>query len=224
MRPLSDDRPKALVEVNGQALIEHMIRRLEEAGVERIVVNVHAFADTLEAHLRARRGDAEILISDERPRLLETGGGVKKARPLLGEGPAFIANIDSVWIEQGGSALEELAAAWRPGEMEALLLLTETERAMGFDGPGDFFMDDEGRLSPRRLMAQATSAPFAYAGVQILDPRRVYEAPEDAFSLFPSWAAMSLEGRLRGQRLRGEWMHVGDPAALAAAERRLARS
>jgi MurNAc alpha-1-phosphate uridylyltransferase len=139
MRPLTDDRPKALVEVGGRALIDHMLDRLAEAGVTRAVVNVHAFADRLEDHLRGRELPA-IVISDERGRVLETGGGLKRARPLVGDAPIFVANIDSVWIETGKPALAALAGAWDPERMDALLLLTPTQTALGFDGPGDFFL------------------------------------------------------------------------------------
>jgi MurNAc alpha-1-phosphate uridylyltransferase len=139
MRPLTDDRPKALVEVAGRPLIDHMLERLAEAGVTRAVVNVHAFADRLEGHLQGRSHPA-IVISDERGEVLETGGGLKRARPLLGDAPIFVANIDSVWIETGAPALAALAQAWDPERMDALLLLTPTDEALGFDGPGDFFL------------------------------------------------------------------------------------
>src|SRR2546425_13299746 len=118
MRPLTDDRPKALVEVAGKPLIDHMLDRLADVGVERAVVNVHYFADRLEAHVRARGGPPEILISDERPAALETGGGVKHALPLLGPDPIWVANIDSVWIEHDASALAAVANAWDPDRME----------------------------------------------------------------------------------------------------------
>lgn len=223
MRPLSSDRPKALVEVGGRPLIDHMIDRLLEAGVRRVVVNVHAFADRLEAHLKARWGGLDLEISDEREELLDTGGGLKRARPLLGEGPLFVANIDSVWIERGPPALAKLATEWRSQTMDALLLLTPTDQALGFDGPGDFFMDAEGRLTPRRGLGAAT-APWAYVGVQILAPDRIYASTETVFGLYPFWAGLAPAGRLHGRALEGEWMHVGDPQAREAAERRLAGS
>ena len=137
MRPLTDDRPKALVTVGGRALIDHVFDRLVEAGVRRAVVNVHAFADMLEAHVR-RRTDLEIVISDERGLLLETGGGVRKALPLLGDGPVFVCNIDSVWQERGGSAARALAQGFDPARMGARLLLASLDRQLGYDGAGDF--------------------------------------------------------------------------------------
>jgi MurNAc alpha-1-phosphate uridylyltransferase len=218
MRPLTDDRPKALVEVAGRPLIDHMLERLAEAGVARAVVNVHAFADRLEAHLARRSRAPTIVISDERDDLLETGGGLKKARALLGEAPVFVANIDSVWIEQGAPALKSLVKAWNPATMDVCLLLTPTQAAMGFDGPGDFFKDSDGRLTFR---GEAPAAPFAYIGVHICKPQIVDSEPLEPFSLARLWRRLAPQGRLHGVVLEGEWMHVGDPAARDAAERRL---
>ncbi|MCA1934263.1 MAG: nucleotidyltransferase family protein [Asticcacaulis sp.] len=219
MRPLTDDRPKALVEVGGRTLIDHMIDRLKSAGVERCVVNVHYFADRLEAHLKSRN-DVEIVISDEREKLLETGGGLKKARPLLGDDPIFVANIDSVWIEDGGHdrAIADMLEQWQPDAMDALLLLADMARSSGFDGAGDFFLAEDQRLTFR---GQAESAPFNYMGVHITHPDIVAEVAEEAFSLTPIWRKKAADGRLFGARMHGNWMHVGDPAARDAAEARL---
>ena len=219
MKPLTDDRPKALVEVGGKALIDHVLDRLADAGVERAVVNLHAFADRLEAHLR-RRAHPRIDFSDERGQLLETGGGLKHARPLLGDDPIFVANIDSVWTEGGPPALGELAAGWDPATMDARLLLTSTPEAMGFDGPGDFFLEPDGRL---RRRASAPTAPYAYIGMQILKPQIIDGEAPGAFSLYPTWARLITEGRAYGAVLQGQWMHVGDPGARDAAEARLAQ-
>jgi MurNAc alpha-1-phosphate uridylyltransferase len=219
MRPLTDDRPKALVEVAGRPLIDHMLDRLADAGVTRAIVNVHAFADRLEAHLGRRSKAPTIVISDERGERLETGGGLKKARALLGEAPVFVANIDSVWIEQGAPALPALANAWDPATMDVCLLLTPTEAAMGFDGPGDFFKDGDGRLAFR---GEAPAAPFAYIGAHICKPQIVDDEPLAPFSLARLWRRLATQGRLHGVVLEGEWMHVGDPGARDAAERRLA--
>jgi MurNAc alpha-1-phosphate uridylyltransferase len=218
LRPLTDDKPKALVEVGGKALIDHLIDRLEAQGVERIVVNVHAFADLLEAHLKRRRGPAEILISDERGHLLETGGGVKKARPLLGDDPIWVANSDYVWIEDGPPALEMLAKAWNPERMDSVLLVIPKARTLGFDTPGDFFETDDGGLVHRGDRAEA---PLHCFGIQILDPRLVYEDPEEKFSLFRAWMKAQDGGRLKGVSPGGFWMQVGDPASLKAVEARL---
>ncbi len=217
MRPLTNDRPKALVEVGGRALIDHALDRLEAVGVRRVVVNVHAFADRLEAHLAGRRSP-RILISDERAALLETGGGLKKARPLLGEAPIWAANIDSVWVEGARPALASLAEAWDPDRMDACLLLVRRDQTLGFDGPGDFFIGEDGRLSHR---GAAQSAPYAYIGFQILKPQIVDGGPDGAFSLFPIWMEAAARGRLFGVVMDGFWMHVGDPVARDEAEARL---
>jgi MurNAc alpha-1-phosphate uridylyltransferase len=226
MRPLTDDRPKALVEAGGKALIDHMLDRLADAGVERAVVNVHAFADALIAHLGRRAAGPQIAISDERshPRPLETGGGLKFARALLVEAPILVANIDSVWIEDGeppAQAIHALCQGFDPERMAARLMLARMTRTSGFDGPGDFRMEADGRLIPRRVTGEAT-APLNYMGVHILDPRPIYESPKTEFGFFPLqgpfWADWAAAGRLHGAVMEGDWMHVGDPLALKAAE------
>ena len=218
MRPLTDDRPKALVEVGGTALIDHVLDRLAEAGVERAVVNVHWFAERLEGHLAARGRGPEIIISDERAELLETGGGLKKAAPLLGHEPVFVANIDSVWIDRG-DALNQLARLWNPSIMDAALLLATREGAIGFEGDGDFFLADDGRLTFR---GEEWSAPFAYMGVHITRPDYAAAGPDGPFSLSGLWRESARAGRLFGCVLDGDWMHVGDPQARDEAEARLA--
>ncbi|PZO01990.1 MAG: mannose-1-phosphate guanylyltransferase [Alphaproteobacteria bacterium] len=216
MRPLTDDRPKALVELGGRALIDHVLDRLAEAGVERAVVNVHWFADRLEGHLADRQRPA-ITISDERAELLETGGGLKKAAPLLGTEPVFVANIDSVWVDRG-DALGDLARLWDPGRMDAVLLLARREGSIGFEGNGDFFLGDDYRLTFR---GNDASAPFAYMGVHITRPDYASQGPEGPFSLSPLWRASAEAGRLYGCVMDGDWMHVGDPLARDQAEARL---
>lgn len=229
MRPLTNDRPKALIEVGGKALVDHVLDRLAEAGVERAVVNVHAFADALITHLAQRRRGPEIAISDERahPLPLETGGGIKFARALLIEAPILVANIDSVWIEDGeppAHAIRDLCDGFDPVRMAARLMLARMERSSGFDGPGDFFMDEAGRLSPRRVTG-AAAAPLNYMGVHVVDPRPIFADGRTEFGLFPLqgpfWADWAAAGRLHGAVMEGDWMHVGDPAARAAAEARL---
>jgi MurNAc alpha-1-phosphate uridylyltransferase len=221
MRPLTDDRPKALVEVAGKALIDHMLDRLAAAGVETAVVNVHAFADRLEAHLKVRAAKGlspRIVISDERPQALETGGGLKQALPLLGEGPVWVANIDSVWIEAGAPALEAMAAAWDPARMDVCLMLAPTETSLGFHDSGDVFMEDDGAV---RFKAAGETGPFVYVGVHICDPRITVDGPEGPFSLTPIWRRLAADHRVHGVAPDGLWMHVGDPDAKLAAEARL---
>ncbi len=217
MRPLTNDRPKALVEVGGRPLIDHVLDRLGSAGVETAVVNVHWFADRLEGHL-AERAAPKIVISDERAMLLETGGGLKRARKLLGDNPVWVANIDSVWLDQA-DALADMAAAWDPERMDALLLLARRDNSIGFEGSGDFFLRPSGELAFR---GEAPSAPFAYMGVHITKPQIVDGEPRGPFSLTRVWRRLAEQGRLHGRVLDGFWMHVGDPKSRAEAEAKLA--
>lgn len=220
MRPLTNDRPKALVEVGGKTLIDHMLDRLAEDGVSRAVVNAHHFADRLEAHLAARRAP-QVTISDERAQLMDTGGGLVKAAPVLGAAPIFVVNIDSVWREDPGapSALAALRAAWDPARMDMLLLLARMDRVLGFHGAGDFHLDPDGRLRPR---GDDPRTDHAYMGVQILNPAVLAGRAEEPFSTWALWKDALARGRLHGAVLQGEWMHVGDPAARDEAEARLA--
>lgn len=221
MRPLTDDRPKALVEVGGRALIDHMLDRLVEAGVETAVVNVHAFADRLEAHLMARQAKGlgpRIVISDERPQALETGGGVRNALPLLGDGPVWVANIDSVWIESGAPALNAVAAAWDPETMDVCLLLASTAESLGFHDTGDVFLSEDGVV---RFKVPGETAPLVYVGVHICKPAITAAGPDGPFSLLPIWKGLAAEHRVHGVSPDGLWMHVGDPVARDLAEARL---
>ena len=219
MRPLTDDRPKALVEVAGRPLIDHILDRLEAAGVETAVVNVHHFADQMQAHLARRRSPA-ILISDERSGLLDSGGGIARAAPLLGTGPIFVANIDNVWIEGETPALDALAAGWDPARMDICVLLAPRERTAGFERPEGFLRDPDGRLTHSN--SPDPPPPFNNIGVQILKPQVVDGPAGTGFSIVPIWKRLSAEGRLHGVVMDGFAMHVTDPAARDAAEARLA--
>jgi MurNAc alpha-1-phosphate uridylyltransferase len=218
MRPLTNDRPKALVTVRGRALIDHVLDGFVAAGVKRAVVNVHAFADMLEEHVLRRR-DIEISISDERALLLETGGGLKHALPLLGPGPIWVRNIDTICIEHGAPSLDALAKAWNPETMDALLMTTRTDSALGFHESGDFFQGEDGRL---RFKGDGETGPYVYVGAHITKLDLVRDGPDGPFSLTPIWRQIAPKGRLYGVAPRGTWMHVGDPDARAAAEARLA--
>lgn len=218
LRPLTLDRPKALVTVGGKALIDHMLDRLAAAGIRRVVVNVHAFADQMEDHL-AGRDDLEVSISDERGALLETGGGLKAARPLLGDDPILVTNIDSIWTEPAGPLLDRLIGAWDGARMDDLLTLVPLEHSLGFDGPGDFFRGEDGRLTPR---GEAARAPLAYIGVHMMNPAVIDAWPATAHGVFAHWLDMARAGRLHGVTMDGFWMHVGDPAAREAAEAQIA--
>lgn len=219
MRPLTLERPKPLVRVGGKALLDHMLDRLAAAGVRRAVVNVHYLAEQIERHC-AMRGPAPVItISDERDLLLETGGAIVKARADLGDGPIFVANTDQVWEDGvGGPALAALRAAWDPARMDALLLLAERTRQLGYDGAGDFFRDGDGRLARR---GGAASAPYVFAGVYILNLALADSEALAPFSANRFFDAAAANGRLFGAVLDGFWMHVGDPQAREAAEARL---
>jgi MurNAc alpha-1-phosphate uridylyltransferase len=214
MRPLTSTRPKPLIEVADKALIDHMLDRLAEAGVETAVVNVHYFAEQIERHLAARTAP-RIVISDERGALLDTGGGVVKALPLLGEAPFFHCNADTIWIDGVAPNLTRLADAFDAGAMDALLLLASTSGSIGYSGRGDFTMAADGRLT-RRIERGVT--PFVYAGAAILAPALFAGAPQGAFSLNRLFDRAIEHGRLYGLRLDGVWMHVGTPDAIAQAE------
>jgi N-acetyl-alpha-D-muramate 1-phosphate uridylyltransferase len=214
MRPFNGQTPKPLVEVGGKALIDHVLDRLADTGVERAIVNVHYLADQIEAHLRPRRRP-RIVISDERHALLGTGGGVVKALHQLGDEPFFHVNSDTIWIDGVKPNLGLLGAAFAPEHMDALLLLAPTTTSIGYAGRGDFAMAADGRLMRR---GERDVVPFVYAGAAILTPALFRGAPAGAFSLTEMFDRAAEAGRLYGLRLEGVWMHVGTPEAVAAAE------
>ena len=214
MRPLTDAMPKPLVPVGGKPLINHVLDRLAAVGVETAVVNVHHFADQIEQHLKPRRAP-RIIISDERADVLGTGGGVVKALPRLGSAPFFLVNSDTLWIDGVKSNLERLADAFRPDQMDALLLLAPTATSVGYTDRGDFTMAPDGRL---RRRPEREVVPFVYAGIAILSPTLFRDAPAGAFALTQLFDRAIERERLYGLRLDGVWMHVGTPEAVAAAE------
>ncbi|WP_201859305.1 nucleotidyltransferase family protein [Microvirga soli] len=220
MLPITATMPKPLVKVAGRSLIDFALDKLHEAGVETVVVNVHHFADMLEAHLRGRE-TPRIVVSDERAELLETGGGVRKALPLLGHEPFITFNSDSLWIEGQEPNLLRLVQAWDPDRMDILMLVAPLSTSIGFEGRGDFHQDPDGRL---RRRGTDDSAPFAYAGVAIVKPELVHGTPDGAFSANAFYDRAIAKERLYGLCLEGQWLHVGEPQAIAEAERCLAAS
>lgn len=218
MRPITNDRPKALVEVGGRALVDWALDRYAMSGVSHGVVNVHHFSDLMQAHLARRTASPRITISDEREEVLETGGGVVKALPYLGDEPFFVSNIDAVWIDTEQRELDRMRLAWDGGRMDALLLLVPLENTLGFPGKGDAFCEADGRV---RFRGEASSAPFAYAGTQILDPKVLAGRKPERFSMMEIWRDLAARGRLHGIVMKSFWMHVGDPQALLDAEARL---
>jgi len=211
MRPLTLERPKPLLEVAGCTLLDHALDRLDAAGVTRAVVNTHYLGEQIVAHL-AQRTRPEIRISQESV-ALETGGGIRRALPVLGERPFFVVNADILWVDGPIPALSRLAGHWDDGAMDALLLMMPIARATGFDGPGDYLMDEYGRLRRRR---PDEVAPFVFAGVHIAHPRLFRDTPpETPFSNNQVWDRAEAEGRLFGIVHDGTWYHIGTPDALA---------
>lgn len=220
MRPLTATRPKPLVEVAGKPLIDHVFDRLRAAGVARAVVNVHYLADVLEAHLRHRVKGIEVVVSDERAQLLETGGGLAKARPLLGDAPILCVNSDNLWIDGPVDAIVQLAQLWDADRMDALLLMIPLAQAHGHPGRGDFHLDAAGRIVRRR--APGRLAPFVYTGVQILNPAIIADYPEGPFSTNLFWQRAIAAGRAFGVVHEGLWFDVGSPKSIGMTEALLA--
>lgn len=219
MRPLTDRVPKPLVAVGGKPLIDHALDRFAIAGVATAIVNVHYLAGHIEAHLAARKAP-RILISDERDKLLDQGGGIAKALPLLGPEPFFLANTDAFWIEGPGNNLVRLAASWDPEKMDILLLVAATTASVGVDSPGDFNMAPDGRLTRR---PEREIAPFVHTGVGIVKPALFERATREIFPLAPFFFEAAKTGRLFGQRLSGLWFHAGTPQSIEEVERTIAR-
>ena len=219
MRPLTATRPKPLVEVAGRPLIDHVFNRLRAAGVRRAVVNVHYLADMLEAHLARAAAGLEIVVSDERARLLETGGGLVQAQGLLGDAPFFVANADNLWVDGPADTLRLLASHWDDGAMDALLLLVPYARAHNHRGQGDFSLDAAGRLVRRQ---PGRVAPFVYTGVQIMSPRLLDGWAVEPFSTNLMWDRAIAEGRAFGVVHEGLWFDVGTPEAIPKTEALLA--
>jgi MurNAc alpha-1-phosphate uridylyltransferase len=220
MRPITDTLPKPLVQVGGKTLLDHVLDRLAEAGVERAVVNVHYLAEQIEQHLAGRQSP-RIVISDERAHLLDTGGGVVKALPELGSAPFFHVNADTIWIDGVRSNLVRLAESFDPARMDALLLLAPTAASIGYSGRGDFGMTPDGRLQRR---GEREVVPFVYAGAALLSPTLFRDAPAGAFSLNRLFDRAIESERLYGLRLEGVWMHVGTPDAIPVAEAAIVES
>ncbi|ALK10950.1 nucleotidyltransferase family protein [Blastochloris viridis] len=217
MRPLTLSMPKPLIEVAGRALIDRVLDTLAEAGIERAVVNVHHLADQLIAHLE-RRSRPTVIVSDERDGLLDSGGGVVKALPQLGD-TFLVLNADSFWLDRPGLNLKALAANFDPEAMDARLLLADRAAAIGFDGAGDFFLEPDGRLKRR---GAAPTAPLVYAGGAVMTATLFEGAPAGPFKLTRMFDRAQAAGRLHGQRLDGLWLHVGTPPAIALAEAAIA--
>lgn len=220
MLPLTKDRPKPLVEVAGQTLLDHVLDQLRAAGVGRIVVNVHYLADQVEAHLAAHATDFDVRISDERALLRDTGGGLVQALDLIVGDPFYCINADNWWTDVGENGLLRMAEAWDDARMDVLMLLVPTERAGNTQGTGDFDLDEEGHISrngPKR------PRPYVWTGIQLLAKQVIVDPPAEVFSTNVFWDRAIAAGRCFGLVHHGDWFDVGYPAAIAMTEAALAR-
>jgi len=213
MGSITEDRPKPLIEVDGRALIDHALDRLEGIGVGEVVINTHYLAEQLEGHLTGRK-TPKIEFSREAD-LLNTGGGIKKALAFFGDAPFFAVNTDALWLNGPFDALSRMAATWNDKTMDGLLLLHSTVDAYGYTGTGDFNADGDGKLV-RRLQSEVS--PWLFTGIQMLHPRLFKGAPKGAFSLNHLYDKAIEDGRLFGAVHDGEWFHVGTPEGLKRAE------
>ena len=218
MRPLTNDRPKPLIEVAGKPLIDYGFDRLREAGVQKAVVNGHYRAAQI-LQWSQQQAAPEVVFSDEQAEILDTGGGIAKALPLLGRLPFFVLNSDSFWLDGRVPALSRLRAAWDDATMDCLLLLCHVDRTIGYDGRGDFRLERDGRLS-----RQQGSGALAYIGGYLVHPRLFRNAPPGKFSMNVLWDQAISESRLHGIAHSGKWFHVGTPDAVGLAEAELAKA
>jgi MurNAc alpha-1-phosphate uridylyltransferase len=218
MRPLTDHLPKPLVKVAGKALIDYGFDKLRAAGVQHAVVNMHHQAEHVMAWSEGKTNPA-ITLSDERNELLDTGGGVAKALPHLGQQPFFVLNSDSFWIDEGVPALDRLCAAWNGTTMDCLLLLCPVEKTIGYDGNGDFDVKEDGRIVRKR-----GGSSLVYIGCYLMHRRLLEDAPHGKFSMNALWDRAIAGGRLHGLAHHGKWLHVGTPGAIALAETELAKT
>ena len=215
MRPLTATKPKPLIEVGGKTLLDHVLEKLRVAGVKKVVVNVHYLADALEAHLSSRAHGLEVIISDERELLMETGGGLVQAAPLIDSDPFLALNSDNLWIDGPADTLKLLASQWDGSRMDALLLLVPQARALNHKGMGDFHMDRSGRIRRRE---KSHVAPFVFTGIQMVSKRLLRDPPAGPFSTNILWDRAMEEGRCFGAVHQGLWFDVGTPQSIHMTE------
>ncbi len=216
MGSLTADKPKPMIEVDNKPLIDHALDLTTDSQVSRIVVNTHYLPDALEKHISHRKN---VTVIREKPDLLETGGGLKNALPILGNGPVYTLNSDAVWT--GSNPFRTLRKAWNPKKMDALLLLVPTERAQEHAGFGDFFLDPGGHLRRRE---QQEIAPFVYSGAQIIKTAALADISENIFSINVLWNTMLEKKTVFGTIHPGGWVDVGRPEGIAVARAELLRS
>lgn len=218
MRPLTDARPKPMVEVAGKPLIDHCLDQMRAAEIRNLVVNVHYLPDQVIAHLSEHAKDFTVEISDERDLLMETGGGLVKAEHLLPAEPFYCINSDNIWIDAGHCSLLAMADAWNSATMDCMLLLVPQAMAHNHRGKGDFFRSDDGKPVRRGVH---DSAPFIHTGIQLVSHRLLRDPPPGPFSTNIFWDRAIGEGRLSSVVLDGEWFDIGTPEAIGPTERRL---
>ncbi len=218
MRPLTNDRPKPLVKVGGKTLLGHCLEQMEIADINNIVINVHYRAEMVEQYMAHVSEFANIYISDEREELLETGGGLIKAEPYLGDKPFFCLNSDNIWTNGAQNTLLKLASSWDDKKMDALLLLVPKENAYCHKGPGDFFLGDNDIIIRR---GNKDSAPYIFTGIQIISHRLLRDAPQGAFSTNILWDRGIEEGRIYGTPHDSKWFDIGTPEAIPVVEKML---
>jgi N-acetyl-alpha-D-muramate 1-phosphate uridylyltransferase len=215
MRPLTATRPKPLIQIAGTTFLDHVLDHLRTAGVGKIVVNAHYLADALEAHLRTKAADFDVVISDERDQLLETGGGLIKALPLIDDDPFLCVNTDNIWVDGPLNALELMASRWDDARMDVLMLLIPYARANHHQGMGDFHLDAVGHISRRK---PGRVAPFVWTGIQLLSKRLIVDPPSAAFSTNIFWDRAIAARRAFGLVHQGLWFDVGTPGAIPKTE------
>ena len=220
MRPLTDKIPKPLIKISGKALIDYKLDAIRRVKINTAIVNVHYLADQLEAHL-VDCGRPHIIISNEREKLLESGGGIQKALHNFGTEPFFVLNSDAFWIEDKLPSLLQLYQHWDENKMDMLLGLADKNHVTGFHGAGDFFLDSSLHLKRR---GTAQTAPYAFCGDYIVHPRIFRNLPREAFSSNLLFDRAIGEKRLCGVNLQGKWLHVGTPLAVTDAERAMKHS
>lgn len=218
MMPLTADRPKPLIEVGGLALLDHVLDHLRDAGVSKVVINAHYRAEQVERHMGEYATDFDVRISDERDLLLDTGGGLVRALPLIGANPFLCVNADNWWTDEGENAFTRMMAHWDDGKMDVLMLVVPFENANNTQGQGDFDIEHSGRLSRRKAGEQGA---FVWTGIQMLSKRLVIDPPSKVFSTNIFWDRAIAEGRCFGLIHQGLWFDVGYPAAIAATEQKL---
>ncbi len=218
MRPLTDNTPKPLIKVNGKALLDYKLDAAKQAGIKTVVVNVHYLAEQIEEHLSKFNG-LEIVISDEREKLLDSGGGIANALNHFDDQPFAILNSDTFWHGDNPPSLVQLIEFWNEDKMDILMALAKTDEAIGFDGAGDFFKDKYDLLTRR---GKELSAPFAFSGDYIVHPKIFENAPDGPFSANSLYDEAIAAQRLYGLKLNGLWLHVGTPQSLSEAQSAIA--